>query len=151
MSDRSFRHAGHTVWSNAGAVAAARWLDARGIRAPEAHWEIQIALDVADRLATLDRDARTDSRFHIDLYREEWGFVFCHGGQQSWIRVTDLPFVHGRDDFGLLARAPAIEQIGALVRTLERRHDLRFRRDLASIRASVEGAEPAIRRWVLGL
>src|SRR5258706_9751789 len=77
-----------------GAEAADRWLLALGLPTV-AHWHVEIAIS-----------ADIDSSFELNIYGEEWGFVFRNDGRGSWIRITDIPFVHGRDDFQLLARAP---------------------------------------------
>src|SRR6185312_10788992 len=62
-------------------------------------------------------DETTSSRFHLDIYLEEWGVFFCHAGQSSRIRVTDMAFVHGRDDFQLLGVTPQLKDIGWLFGT----------------------------------
>ena len=66
-----------------------------------AHWYIEITLasDIAD------------TRLELNLYPEEWGFVFRRGTRVSSIRVTDIPFVHGFDDHGLLGKTPELERI----------------------------------------
>lgn len=108
-------------------------------------------MDVGDVPPSPDFDERTASRFHLDLYSEEWGFLFCHRGQLSRIRVTDVAFVHGRDDHHLLDATPALPDIGGLLRSLERRHQIVFRRDLALVRSDLPNVEPAVRRWLLAL
>lgn len=136
----------------AGMLAARNWLTARRIAAPALlRWYAEITLDVIEGPARLEYDERTDTRFRIEVYSEEWGFVFCHEGRASWIRVTDIPFVHGRDDFRLLDSTPALKDLALLVRMIERQHGLRFRRELAAVRTNLPDAEPAIRAWVLGL
>ncbi len=111
-------------------------------------WHVAIGLDVRDEPARASFDEQTDSRFHIEIYAEEWGFFFCHAGRASWIRVTDQPFVHMRDDYGLLALTPPLDAIGTLLRKTEQEHQLAFRRKLAFVSTSVANAEPAIRRWI---
>ena len=108
-------------------------------------------MDVRDVPPSPDFDERVASRFHLDIYSEEWGFLFCHRGQLSRIRVTDVPFVHGRDDFRLLDGTPALGEIGLLLRTLERQHEISFRRDLAMVRSDMPNVEPHVRRWLLAL
>lgn len=132
-----------------GSRAAHSWLAERGLGGGAIkRWHAEISLAIIEGPAPAHFDERIDTRFHVDIYAEEWGFFFCHGGHTSWIRVTDIPFVHGRDEFGLLAQAPALADIGALVRGIENQHDVSFRRMHALIRTNVAGAEPAIRRWV---
>jgi hypothetical protein len=114
-------------------------------------WFAEIALDVVHARAPSQFDETSATRFHLDIYADEWGVFFCHGGQSSWIRVTDIPFVHGRDDFGLLASIPALKDIGQLMRQLERGHRIQLQRPHATIRTNVAGAEPAIRAWVTTL
>jgi hypothetical protein len=136
-------------WSNAGALAAQAWLATRNIPRPSlSRWHVEISLDVVDAPALVDFDERVATRFHIDIYAEEWGFYCCHHARASWIRVTDVPFVHGRDDFKLLAVVPPLKEISSLVRAFELQHSVWFRRDRALVRANLANAESAIRRWV---
>ena len=62
------------------------------------------------------------SRFQLEIYAEEWGFAFRHERKISWIRVTDIAFVHGRDDFGLLDERPRLQDIAPFIRRLEERY-----------------------------
>lgn len=77
--------------------------------------------------------------------------MFEHAGKMSWIRVTDVPFVHGRDDHGLLGLTPALKDLSQLVRSLEERFGCQFERASPEIRSSIAGAEPAVREWVEAL
>lgn len=139
------------TWSTAGSRAAVTWLGELGIRAPGTRWYVEIALDVRDLPAPVEYDERVDTRFHVEIYSEEWGYMFCHAGRLSRVRVTDIPFVHGRDDYHLLPETPALDQIATLIRRLESQHGLAFRRDLALIHTDLANAELAIRAWVARL
>ena len=108
-------------------------------------------MGTGDEVVPVEFDEATATRFHLAIYTEEWGVFFCHGGRWSWIRVTDLAFVHTRDDFGLLAWVPPLDQIGTLLRRVERDHALQFRRDRASIQTNLPNAETAVRSWLQGL
>jgi hypothetical protein len=120
-----------------GAAAADRWLSALHLPfAPRWHAEIAILAD-------------GDSRFDLNMYAEEWGFAFQHGARASWIRFTDIPFAHGRDDFQLLAKATDPLAIHALLAELEHAHRITFRRAVASVRTNVPGAAEAVRDWLL--
>jgi hypothetical protein len=135
---------------HAGALATASWLSARGLLVPpRTPWEVSIALDVVDERAPAMFVDTTDTRFHIAIASTEWGFYFCHHSRASWIRVTDLPYVHHRDDHALLAKVPPLRELGVLVRSLEETYRIRFRRGCAGIRSTIEGSEPAIRAWVV--
>ena len=146
-------HASHgAAEPTAGKRAAHGWLRSRGLTPPAlTPWHVEISLGLDDATPPLEIDVRTDTRLRLEIYSEEWGLFFCHRGKASWIRVTDIPFVHGRDDFRLLPVVPALDGIGSLVRLLERQHALAFRRDHALIRTNVPGAEPAARSWVRSL
>ncbi len=138
--------------SSSGRLAAAGWLGDRGMQTPSLkRWHVEVSLATLDAPAPINYDDRSDTRFHVDVYSEEWGFFFCHQGRASWIRITDIAFVHGRDDFGLLAQVPALPDIGSLMRTLEARHQVEFRRKLALVRTNVPGSETQIRSWVESL
>lgn len=133
-------------------LAARAWFNARTLSAPGLlRWHAEILLDVVDQPAREKFDERTDTRFRIEIYSEEWGYLFCHGGSASWIRVTDIPFVHGRDDFRLLPLTPALKDIGSLLRTVEQRHAIQFRRRNAQVNTNIPNAEPSLRRWVESL
>jgi hypothetical protein len=138
--------------AHVGAIAAAAWLTERDAPARTlARWNVEIALDVHEGPARVEYDERVASRFHLDIYAEEWGFFFCHGGRASWIRVTDVPFVHGRDEFGLLDATPSLRDVGTLLRDFERRNGVRFHRDQALVRTTVPDAEARIRAWIRAL
>lgn len=134
-----------------GSKAAFEWLATRRIPAPSTRWHVAIGLDTRDEPALASFDEATDSRFHVEIYSEEWGFFFCHAGRASWIRVTDLPFVHMRDDYKLLAQTPTLDTIGTLLRSLEDQHGVKFKREHAYVNTNLVNAEPAIRAWILKL
>ena len=134
--------------TNTGALAAAAWLAARDITSTDVHWSVQLVLDNTPG-GELDLPP-LDARFAIEIFAEEWGFSFTRGPSVSWIRVTDIPFVHGRDDFALLRRTPRLENIGLLMRALEVEHDIVFMRDVPIVRSSI-GSEDRIAAWARGL
>jgi hypothetical protein len=135
---------------HAGALATGAWLAARGLVVPpRTRWEATIALDVVERPALSTFSEARDTRFHVAISSTEWGFYFCHYGRASWIRVTDVPSVHERDDHALLVRVPPLRALGRLVRSLEDTYCVRFRREHAAIRTTIAGAEPPIWEWVL--
>lgn len=120
-----------------GADAAERWLRAIGLT-PVPHWHAEIAIF-----------ADGDSRFDLNVYAEEWGYFLQHAGRTSWIRTTDVAFVHGRDEFGLLVKTPDLLGINAFIADLEVDHQLSFRRATASVRSNISGAAQVIRDWLL--
>jgi hypothetical protein len=130
---------------NTGPLATASWLLARGLSTHETRWYVAIVLDTLAE-STFDVDMTTATRFQLEIFAEEWGFMFCHAGQMSWIRVTDIPFVHGKDDHGLLGHTPPLGDIATLIHTLEERHDIAFGRD-PLVRTSLLGAEAVIADW----
>ena len=136
-----------------GVIEAHGWIESLGLHPPPGalRWHAEISLDVIDGPARVEFDDRVDTRFHIDVYSEEWGFFFCHAGRVSWIRVTDIAFMHGRDDHQLLTESPSLEAMGDLMRRLEAKHDVRFNRQHAIIRTNITAAEPQLRRWLLTL
>ncbi len=125
------------VFSTPGAEASHRWLLALGLRPPP-QWHAEIAI-LADG----------ESRLDLNVYAEEWGFSFHHDTRTSWIRVTDIAFVHGRDDFRLLQRTPDLLGIHVLLAELEADHGIAFRRAIASVRSNVPGTAEAVRDWLL--
>ena len=148
----STRASDRASWMTSGARSASSWVTARGITVPTGtRWHAEVLIDVIEGRAPSEHDESVATRFHLDMYSEEWGFYFCHGGRCSWVRVTDQPFVHGRDDFSLLGLTPALADIGQLVRHLELKHKIRFRREHAHIRTNIPDGEAAIRAWVATL
>jgi hypothetical protein len=95
-----------------------------------------------------DFDETKTTRFHLDIYSEEWGVFFCHAGRASWIRVTDLAFVHGRDEHALLSIVPPLRDVSLLLRELERRHGIHFQRRFAVIRTNLANGEAHVRSWL---
>ena len=126
---------------NTGPLAAATWLARLEVVPTHAHWFVEVVLGTGN----------SGPQFHLDVYSEEWGFRFVHGARSSWIRVTDIPFVHGRDDHALLAETPKLTAIGRLLGTLEGKFGVRFSRNPLRVRTNVRTAEPKIREWLAGL
>ena len=120
-----------------GADAADRWLTSLGLVAVP-RWFVEIAIL-----------GNSNSRVDLNVYAEEWGYAVHHAGKASWIRVTDVAFVHGQDDFQLLARTPDLLAIHALLADLEREHQLALRYATASIRSNVADAPRIVRDWLV--
>jgi hypothetical protein len=91
-----------------------------------------------------------NARFELNLYPEEWGFLFRLRARLSWIRVTDLAFVHGADDLGLLGRTPRLDQLATLIDALEIEHGIRFDGDRAVVRTNLDEGRTtfAVREWL---
>jgi hypothetical protein len=124
-----------TAMGTLGADAAARWLAALALT-PVPRWFCEIGL------------AHDDARFELNIYPEEWGFAFHHKDRSSWIRVTDIAFVHGRDDFGLLAETPDLLAIAAVLARIESSHGVPFPRANADVKTNLENAAEPIRAWL---
>jgi hypothetical protein len=130
-----------------GARAAYAWLRERRLGSSKP-WFVEVALDVAERPVSVTYNGDTDTRFHLNVYPEEWGVFFCHGSRASWVRVTDQPFIHGRDDHDLMALGPELDKVGYLLHTLEQRYRVRFVREHALIRTNLVGGTKALRDWL---
>lgn len=132
-----------------GALEALGWLRERDPAATSNdRWYVEIALDVIASSAAYEFDETTATRFHLDIYREEWGVWFCHGGRSSRIVCSDVVRVHGADQFNLLAIMPRLRDIGDLIRRLESARGIHFARDHAAVCTNLPATEPAIRAWV---
>jgi hypothetical protein len=129
------------VSPNTGPLASAAWLATLEVVPPGPRWFVEIVLGADD----------AGPRFHLDVYSEEWGFRFVHGELASWIRVTDIPFVHGRDDHGLLPETPKLRAIGRLLGMLEGKYGMKFPRDPVVVRTNVPEAEAKVREWLATL
>lgn len=141
-----------TSTTTAGKLAARTWLEEL-VLTPPAHrpWFVEITLGVDEAMPTLAFDVAIDTRLRLEVYAEEWGVFFCHRGRMSWIRVTDFPFVHGHDDFGLASITPPLRHIGELVRSIETGQTVQFDCGLALVRSNVPDAETALRPWLAAL
>ena len=129
-----------------GPLASAAWLNARGLLPRESKWFVEIEL-----AATGKSERARLAKLLLEVYAEEWGFRFERDDRVSWIRVTDVPFVHGRDDHGLLPKTPRLERIGLLLRALEGEHDIEFERTRPTIRSNVPDSERVIPSWIAAL
>ena len=125
--------------TNTGPLATAAWCLARGLFPKDRNWFVEIEL-------------RADTtRFTIEIYDAEWGFAVHHGDRTSWIRVTDIPFIHGRDDLGLLRETSSLKNIGQVIRAVEALTSTTLPRDTSAVRTNIADADPAIRSWVATL
>ena len=126
-----------------GALASAAWLDEQDLgNARVPHWYVEISITTAPPTA---------AQFELNIYPEEWGFVLRQGSRVSSIRVTDEPFVHGRDDHKLLAANLELARIGTLLAQLEVRIGAPFNRAQAQVRSNLQRATPIVRAWLTKL
>jgi len=125
---------------NTGPLAAASWLIARDLVPHPPKWFVTITLATPD-----------GAKFDIEILSEEWGFRFERDTRVSWIRVTDIAFAHGHDDHRLLAHTPKLKDIGALLRSVEKTHDIRFEVDAPIVRTNLTDADDAIATWLQSL
>jgi len=133
-----------------GAAEAAEWIAARGLStAGKTRWNVNVYLDVVDAPASEVYSGATATRFHLDLYRDEWGFVFVHKGKTSHIRRTDAAFVSGDDGHKLLKQMPTLAEVGAFVRALEAKYNVAFKRQHASVRSNLAGAKATLGEWLV--
>jgi hypothetical protein len=130
--------------ANTGPIAAAAWLAELGLHSHEPRWHVEILIGTGDD----PPHDEAPTLLRVDLYSEEWGYRFRHAARESWIRVTDVAFVHGRDDHALLPGTPALRNIGSLARRLESRFQIRLKLPDAVIRTSIQNADAAIRTWL---
>lgn len=128
--------------TNTGPLAAAAWLAERGVSPEHEKWFVEVRLHAQNDPSTC---------FQLDVYAEEWGFQLQHDGRNSWIRVTDTPFVHGRDDFDLFGRVRALRDIGRVLQAVENELGLAFDRGAPGIRTNLADAYPSVRAWIAAL
>lgn len=134
-----------------GSVDSSDWLKQLGIRAIDQHWFVEVALGVDDTPLAEPWRGDRDTRFHIYIYPQEWGFLFSHAAQVSWIRVADRSYVHGRDDYDLVTNTPPLRELSAFARDLERKHQLAFRRDHVLVRTNLPAIDEQVRDWAAAL
>ena len=134
------RPPGSGLGTNTGALSAAAWCVARDIIPHVAVWSVDICLEAAP----------AETRFSVEIFNDEWGYQFHCGDRASWIRVTDIAFVHGRDDFKLLRRTPRLENLGTLVRAFEAEHEVAFDRARPVVQSTLGGIEQ-ITAWIATL
>ena len=141
--------AAHDVDPRAPPYPSARWLAARGLHPPAAgRWKVSIALDVVDPRSAL-ASPMINTRLHILIESFEWSVFFCHGSGSSWIRVTNVPRVHERDDFELLPHVTDLRGLGSFIQWIERRFQLQFRRPHAAIYTNLIEADQKLLLWVV--
>lgn len=120
-----------------GAAESATWLAERGL-VPVPHWFVEIEIGSDE----------PDIGIVINIYPEEWGFVFRRGPHVSSIRITDVPFVHGADDDSLLAHTPRLEHLEQLLAGLEHRFGITFQRASVIVHANLIRASAVVRAWL---
>lgn len=126
-----------------GARASRQWLEERGLEPVTPHWYVEITL-------SLWNTEHEDTSLDINIYPEEWGIIFRHNHKASSLRVTDEPFVHGRDDFKLLSDLGDLKGLGDLLVRLEQRFACTFDRANASVHSNLRRASPVVRGWLVG-
>ncbi len=129
---------------NTGALASAAWLAARDLFPTEARWSVTVAL------WPLPDGSHEPTRFTLEIFAEEWGFSLRRADKLSWIRITDMPFVHSRDDFALLRRTPRLDMVSDLLLSIEDEHSITFDRSQPRVTSSF-GHEDTIARWARSL
>ena len=128
-----------TSTRNTGALATAAWCAEHGLVPKDNLWFVEVVFTAGTAKLTLE------------VYAAEWGFSVHHADRVSWIRVTDIPFVHGRDDFALLSAATGLSQLRRVFDAARTEHGLAFARETADVRTNLDDALPAIRRWLAAL
>lgn len=124
-----------------GARASAAWLEDRGLDTRQTtQWYVEITL--------IAPDTDYDVGFELNIYPEEWGYILRAGSRVSSIRITDIPFVHGRDDHQLLSVTPELANIGRLVTFIETRKAVVFHRTQAHVRSNLARATSVVRAWL---
>lgn len=122
-----------------GAIEAARWLELCGLDASSTpRWYVEIEIPSSVEGMSLE----------LRIYQEEWGFVFRTPTRVSSIRVTDVPFVHGADDLGLLSLTPPLDRISDLLDILQKRFHMSFHRTRPTVRSNFARATAAVRTWL---
>jgi len=126
---------------NTGPLATAQWLVQRdmAVGAPP-RWYVEVTFDVPGR----------DTRLQLEIYSDEWGVQLRHDGRESWIRVTDVAFVHGRDDHRLLGRVRRLSAISDLIASLESELGVRFDRERVVVQTNLSD-EQRVRAWAASL
>lgn len=121
-----------------GARESTAWLALRGLDALHVPaWYVHVTLHGIPA-GTLD----------LEVFPHEWCYAFELAGCTSTLRVTDIEFVHGRDDHNLLGEAPSLDRFLDFVARLEQRHAVRFDRTTALVHSNLTRAAPIVRAWL---
>jgi hypothetical protein len=124
-----------------GARESVAWLEDRGLDSRSTpQWYVEVTL--------VAPDADREVSFELNIYPEEWGYILRVDARVSSIRITDVAFVHGRDDHQLLALTPALPRIGDLIALIETRKIVAFRRRQAVVRSNLTRAASVVRTWL---
>ncbi len=139
-------------WDKLGMPACVAWAAARGLNvAAKPQWFAEVYLDVVDEPARQGYWSDRDTRFHIKVQSPEWSVLFCHANKESYVRVREEAFDHGGDPWKLKAVLPELEAVGTLLRSLEKKTKVQFKREHAYVRTNITGGKPILRAWALSL
>lgn len=129
--------------ANAGILASAGWLAARGLFIPpDRPWHVGVTLPVV---------GSHDSSLSLHIRNDDWTVAFEHAAKRSAILIKEVAPVADPDEHNLAGLVPPLKELGVLLRDLEQRFEIRFARTSPVIETSIAGAEPIIRAWVASL
>ncbi len=121
-------------------LATTQWIEQCGLATLNTpSWYVEVSISTA----------REDTRCELNVYPDEWGVIFRRGIRVSSVRVTDVAFVHGRDDDNLLRVFPSLDRVRNLITLLEHRFDLAFDRAGSAVHSNLTRASAIIRGWLL--
>ncbi len=125
--------------ANAGILASAGWLAARGLFIPpDRPWHVDVRIPVV---------GSHDSSLTLHIRNDDWSVAFEHAAKRSAILLKEVAPVADPDDHALAGLVPPLKELGVLLRDLEQRFAIAFARANAIIDTSIAGAEPIIRAW----
>jgi hypothetical protein len=129
--------------ANAGILASAGWLAARGLFIPpDRPWDVNVVIGAVEH---------HDSALSLHIRNDDWSVAFQHDGKRSAIVINEVAPTADPDDFGLAGLIPPLKEIGVLLRDLEQRFRIRFQRTAPVIESTIAGSEPIIRAWIASL
>jgi hypothetical protein len=126
--------------AHVGILASAGWLAARGLFIPpDRPWRVTILLSCNEHF---------DTQLTVNIENAEWMIGFAHAGKRSNVIIKEPAPVAEPDDFQLAGTLPPLKELGTLLRDLEVRYQLTWKRTSPVIETTIAGADPVIRAWI---
>jgi hypothetical protein len=109
---------------------------------PDRPWRVTIVMSCNEHF---------DTQLAVQIENAEWAVSFAHGGKRSSVIIKEPAAVAAPDDFQLAGQLPPLKELGTLLRDLEARFGLSWKRASSVIETTIAGSEPVIRAWVASL
>jgi hypothetical protein len=124
----------------------AQWLRTLGVKASKPAWYVRVYVDVKDAPAMDIYSSDTDTRFHLEVYAAQWRLYFMKPGTEGEVYADADNGVYVNR---LNVADPSLSRALDILRELEKRHGVAFRREHARVETNIAGAKEAVRNWLV--